>query len=251
MATYITPAWTNGASPAINAANLLAMGYALEETQHPYAPCTTAAGTAAKTATISNISNPNFSAFLGLHVIVRFQYANTASNPTLNINNTGDLPIYNYGSVRLDTWKDGQFFTLVYRSSAWYVAGTCDTGAYSKVATGWYTGTGVYGASNQNTILIGFEPKFVFIKKPGSAGPNGKGGGMIALFCQSGADVTAQGTTTTGFDGTAKDSVTTDLLFERGHLTGSGNTTLGWYNSNSATDQFNTSGTTYYWVAIG
>lgn len=32
-----------------------------------------------------------------------------------------------------------------------------------RVATGSYTGSGTYGASNQNTIDVGFEPKVVFI----------------------------------------------------------------------------------------
>lgn len=239
MATYITPAWTNGASPAISAANLLAMGYALEETQHPYAPCSTAAGTAAKTATISNISNPSFSTFLGLHVIVRFQYANTAANPTLNINNTGDLPIYNYGSVRLTTWKDGQFFTLVYRSSAWYVVGTCDTGDYSKSASGSYTGTGTYGSSNKNTIPFSFTPKMVVILDNATSYCNMAViipgiYGYVLTHNSSGSSLS------TRYDAKIN-TISTSIS----------SNTLSWYSSIDERGQMNSSGKTYYWVAIG
>ena len=238
MATYTTPAWTNGASPAINATNLLAMGYALEETQHPYAPCSTAAGTAAKTATISNISNPSFSTFLGLHVIVRFQYANTAANPTLNINNTGDLPIYNYGSVRLNTWKDGQLFTLVYRSSAWYVAGTCDTGDYSKSASGSYTGTGTNGSSNKNTIPFSFTPKMVIILDNATTYCNMAViipgiYGYVLTHNASGSSLSAR------YDAKIN-TISTSIS----------SNTLSWYSSIDARGQMNSSGATYYWVAI-
>lgn len=242
MAIYTTPAWTNGASPAISATNLLAMGYAIEETQHPYAPCSTAAGTAAKTATISNISNPSFSAFLGLHVIVRFQYANTAANPTLNINNTGDLPIYNYGSVRLDTWKAGQFFTLVYRSSAWYVAGTCDTGDYSKSASGSYTGTGTYGSSNQNTLTLGISPKFLMIFDP-TTGSNSNPPTLLIIPDHGGSGFLPSASSDPY---SSSSSATTYKL----NSSISGNT-VSWYSKISSSTQMNKSGTTYWYVAIG
>lgn len=244
MALYTTPAWINGASPAISAANLLAMGYAIEETQHPYAPCGTAAGTAAKTATISNISNPSFSTFLGLHIIVRFQYANTAANPTLNVNSTGDLPIYKYGSVRLDTWKAGQFFTLVYRSSAWYVAGTCDPDDKAKVETGSYTGTGTSGQDNPNTLSLGISPKFIMIFDP-TAGANNHAYTMFLIPGHNG---------TVFWAATDRDSYSNVAGANTLNIrcTVSGNT-VSWYSAlyNGSTSQMNKQGVTYYWVAIG
>ena len=238
MAIYTTPAWTNGASPAINAANLLAMGYAIEETQHPYASCDTAAATAAKTATISNISNPSFSLFNGMTIHVRFANENTAANPTLNVNNTGAKTLYNYGAVPLTTWKAGQMFTFVYRGTGWVVAGTCDTGDYSKSASGSYTGTGTYGSSNKNTIPFSFTPKMVVILNnattycnmaviiPGIYGyvltHNGSGNSLSTRYD---AKINTLGT-----------SISSN--------------TLSWYSSIDEIGQMNSSGSTYYWVAI-
>lgn len=59
----------------------------------PYAECGIAAGTVAKTATATN-----FVLAAGARVAVKFTYANTASNPTLNINSTGAKNIYHKGA---------------------------------------------------------------------------------------------------------------------------------------------------------
>jgi hypothetical protein len=53
-----------------------------------YLNCTTAAATAAKTAALTD-----FTLFSGAIVAIKFTNANTAANPTLNINSTGAKPI--------------------------------------------------------------------------------------------------------------------------------------------------------------
>ena len=50
-----------------------------------YGVCDTAADTVAKTATIDN----SFELVEGATIAIKFTNANTATNPTLNINNTG------------------------------------------------------------------------------------------------------------------------------------------------------------------
>ena len=60
-----------------------------------YGICSTAAGTAAKTV---NVSEP-FLKVTGAHVTVKFTITNTASSPTLNVNNTGAAAIYYRGAA--------------------------------------------------------------------------------------------------------------------------------------------------------
>jgi hypothetical protein len=61
-----------------------------------FCTCPTAAATAAKT--VSSITNGTFSLGTGSRVTVKFTYANTADNPTLNVNSTGAKSIYHNGS---------------------------------------------------------------------------------------------------------------------------------------------------------
>ena len=62
-------------------------------TLRPYGTCTTAAGTAAKVVSCSD-----FTLFTNATVIVKFSNANTASVPTLNVNNTGAKTITGFES---------------------------------------------------------------------------------------------------------------------------------------------------------
>ena len=89
-----------------------------------YAYCNTAGNVAAKTATVTR---GRFTLDAGQVVMVWFSNDNTASNPTLNINDTGDFPIYNYSTVAVlpSSSKDGinksRFYALSFRGNAWYV----------------------------------------------------------------------------------------------------------------------------------
>ena len=71
-----------------------------------YGYCTTSASTVAKTVTLytgnSTTGDGTWAAgdlFHGLTITVRFQYANTSTSPTLNVNGTGAKPIYRYGTT--------------------------------------------------------------------------------------------------------------------------------------------------------
>ena len=83
-----------------------------------YATCTTAAATAAKVATVQN--NHAFSLIEGETIHVYFKYSNTASSPTLNINNTGAKPIRQHGSTAPigwgSAWKDQSIISFTYNT---------------------------------------------------------------------------------------------------------------------------------------
>ena len=72
----------------------------LETRSSWYFTSSTAAGTAAKVAAYSTAEDRVFCLIRGITVYLDLTVANTASNPTLNINNTGAKAIYN-GSTKL------------------------------------------------------------------------------------------------------------------------------------------------------
>lgn len=194
MAGYSTPAWANGTSPAVSAENLLALGQAVELSQHPYGVCSTAAATAAKTVTLDY--SGTLSLFTGLCIRVKFANSNSASNPTLNVNSTGAIPIRAYGTISAATWLAGQVISFVYDGTNWlydgiaaYTQGQTLSAATAqaigefagvtpatpdaafaalasscaKIVSGTYTGTGVYGQSNPNSLTFPFNPYIVAI----------------------------------------------------------------------------------------
>ncbi len=80
-----------------------------------YAASSTGASTAAKAATIGN----DFTLGTGARVTVKFTNANTASNPTLNVNSTGAKSIMAYGTTNAVTWDAGQAVEFVYDGTYW------------------------------------------------------------------------------------------------------------------------------------
>ena len=84
-----------------------------------YCTCSTAAATQAKEATCAD-----FALRTGAIIAVKFTYANTVANPTLNVNSTGAKAIYLNGSAipEANWWKAGDVVTLVYNGTYWYVA---------------------------------------------------------------------------------------------------------------------------------
>ena len=93
-------------------------GAAGEDGQMLYATSSTAAGTAAKVATLAAGS---LALTAGATVAVRFTYANTASSPTLNVAGTGAKAIYTQG-VRYAYWRANQTVVFTYDGSYWRVA---------------------------------------------------------------------------------------------------------------------------------
>ena len=88
-----------------------------------YAACSTSASTAAKTA---SITSGTFTLEKGAKVSVKFSNANTASNPTLNINSKGAKNIYHNGS-RITTGDNKALLAglvdFVYDGTQWHLVG--------------------------------------------------------------------------------------------------------------------------------
>lgn len=87
-----------------------------------YATCPTAAGTAAKVATVQD--SQDFTLFNGVTVHVKFTYANSVANPTLNVNGTGAKAIMRYGTTAVSTsaatsWRAGAVVAFTYDGTNW------------------------------------------------------------------------------------------------------------------------------------
>lgn len=86
-----------------------------------YGTCSTAAATAAKVATLAN-----FELFTGAMVSVKFTYANTADNPTLNVNNTGAKTIRAFNNNLTSTspynWQINSIVKFVYDGTYWQLS---------------------------------------------------------------------------------------------------------------------------------
>jgi hypothetical protein len=102
--------------------------YDVDDRAPKYAESSTAAATAAKVATVTAGSG-NIKA--GDSVTVKFTNANTALNPTLNINSMGAKPIVTNG-VKYAYWVAGQSVLFTYDGTNWQVA---STPVYANTAT--------------------------------------------------------------------------------------------------------------------
>ena len=243
MAKYTTPAWSNGASPAINAANLLAIGRALEEAQWPYGVCSTGASTTAKTVTIG--FSGTFSLYTGATVRVKFSNGNTASAPTLNVNGTGAVAIANYGSTAIGKLTAGQIVTLTYDGSRWVVSGIGYANGAAIVETGSYTGTGTYGSDNKNSLTFSFAPKLVVIN--GNYKTAHVQASRLCVFSATSADTSEA----SGYHGWSVGESGYNVSTAEGLSGTLSGTTLQWYDSESTIAQMNYSGANYFYVAIG
>ena len=105
----------------------------------PYGVCGTAADTAAKTVTISNLDN--FVLETGAIVAVKFTNASGIASPTLNVNDTGAKPITRYGTTAASTgtsttgWRAGAVQIFVYDGTSW-IRDFWENTTYSNVSLG-------------------------------------------------------------------------------------------------------------------
>ena len=87
-----------------------------------YGTCATAAATAAKVATIQD--SQAFTLITGATIHIKFTYANGVANPTLNVNSTGAIKIYRYGTTAPSTsaatsWNAGAVVSFTYDGTNW------------------------------------------------------------------------------------------------------------------------------------
>lgn len=85
-----------------------------------YGVCSSSASTAAKVVTLGNFDT----LLTGVTIHVKFVNGNTAASPTLNVNSTGDIPIYAYGTsapgnTASASWAANSMVSLTYDGTAW------------------------------------------------------------------------------------------------------------------------------------
>ena len=121
-------------------------------------------------------------------------------------------------------------------------------GAKTQIYTGSYTGTGTYGSSNPNTLTFPFEPKLVIVTGRTNTTSDYQ---SMGIFVQG-----AQWTFGAGA-GTALNTTVSRGNNGANQITWNGNT-ISWYTLCTATTanyrpaaQLNSSGRTYYYIAIG
>lgn len=125
-----------------------------------YAVCYTTGSTAAKTVSLTN-----FKLVAGARVFVRFSYANTASNPTLNVNSTGAKAIqYRNSAIPANLIKQYAVLELVYSGSYWYVVGDIDAAVVLSTAavtpsaiTTWAYSAAISTLANYDEIRVWLE----------------------------------------------------------------------------------------------
>lgn len=113
--------------------NSLKIGSDVHVLSLPYGACTTSAGTTAKTVSVDN-----FSLETGAHVSIKFNNANTATSPTLNVNSTGAKTIYYRGAALTTASLAKQLqgiIEFVYNGTQWEVVGNLDTDTNTKSFT--------------------------------------------------------------------------------------------------------------------
>lgn len=125
--SYIT--WTDGTTSTttpvlangINTANTNATD-AVNKASLRYGTCETAAATATKV-----VSLPGFSLYKGAMVSVSFTYANTATNPKLNVNGTGGKAIHVNGANITNKfyWRAKNTVSFIYDGTYWVMSDTC------------------------------------------------------------------------------------------------------------------------------
>lgn len=116
----------------------------------PYGYCQTAAATVAKEVTVA--PEPVGLA-AGLMIAVKFQYANTGSNPTLNVNNLGAIAIKRYGTTAPGTsaasnWNANSVVLLTYDGTYWQLTDFNNT-TYSGMTDAEYQA----GTSTTNRLI--------------------------------------------------------------------------------------------------
>lgn len=90
-----------------------------------YGTCATGASVVDKVASCAG-----FVLHRGATVSIRFTYANSASEPTLNVNGTGAKRIYSDYSNSKVVWDAGNIVSMVYTGSYWHIA---DCGSRSAI----------------------------------------------------------------------------------------------------------------------
>jgi hypothetical protein len=127
-------------------------------TVNRFGTCTTGAGTAAKTV---SITTGTFGLETGAKVTVKFSNKNTASTPTLNVNSTGAKNIYHNGAQITSGNNKGMLngtVEFVYDGTQWQLIGNyVDTNSSHAIISGLKKDgeTNIQGSSSSGNITLG------------------------------------------------------------------------------------------------
>lgn len=126
------------------------------DTANRFGTCSTAAGTAAKTV---SITSGTFNLEAGARVTVKFSNANTAGTPTLNVNSKGAKNIYHKGSkITTGTNKSLLAGTVdfVYDGTQWHLIGNYVNNSHAiNSGTKKDTTTEIQGSASTGNIILG------------------------------------------------------------------------------------------------
>lgn len=131
----------------------------LEHSEVVYATCSTAAGTAAKAATVVNADSPSFantSLVKGLVVFVTFTNGNTATSPTLNVMSTGAKAIHAGTAASTGyEWKSGETVGFIYDGTNYLLI------EHGTATTSYYGVTKLSSATNSTSTSLAATPSAV------------------------------------------------------------------------------------------
>ena len=127
-----------------------------------YASSSTAAATAAKTA---STSGGDFTLESGASVIVKFANGNTASNPTLNVDNTGAKAIYMNGAAIDTDLEENGTYQFVYNGTQFDLVGGAGSGGGTTIVQipSVVVGTYTYDGTAQGPTVSGLDTEHVTI----------------------------------------------------------------------------------------
>lgn len=99
-----------------------------------YGVCSSGESTVSKTVTVQNFTLKN-----NATIKIKMTSKNTATNPTLNVNNTGAFPIIRYGTTAVGTsgrtsWDDGCLVEFMFDGSSWVIVGFRQNADYAYSA---------------------------------------------------------------------------------------------------------------------
>ena len=130
-----------------------------------------------------------FSLYEGVMITVRFENANTASSPTINVNGTGAIAVKLYGTTAAGntpakSWNAGEAVTFVYDGSYWLLVGGGTTGVtdYDDLDDKPQI-NGVTLSGNKTSSQLGLQSELTFDNVPtaNSNNPVKSGGVKTAL----------------------------------------------------------------------
>ena len=143
------------------ARNINGMSVQGDSNRFNYGTCSTEAATAAKV-----VSCTGFALATGSEITVKFTVTNTASNPTLNVNNTGAKAIYYRGAaISAGYLAANRTYTFRYNGNQYDLVGDLDTNTSTTTGTSNKTGTKLFlaGATSQATAPTTYSNSNVYI----------------------------------------------------------------------------------------